>query len=160
MWQKLRQLESREPKELFQVRFRWKANSNHVLWNWKYTRSFSYQLFASIFLFVFAFFRLHSELLTAEILKNGSISNSLCFDTGFMVWEVSYCAFSVSIQWNLSKVDTIGTMKWCPLYGSVRFIEITFIRVWPEIYKIGPKSMSALWRVSALWCVHLREIPL
>ena len=34
----------------------------------------------------------------------------------------------IDIQWNLSKADTIGTMKWCPLYGSVRFKEITFVR--------------------------------
>ena len=26
----------------------------------------------------------------------------------------------------ISKADTIGTMKWCPLYGSVCFIELTF----------------------------------
>ena len=48
------------------------------------------------------------------------------------------------LQWNFSKADTIGTMKWCPLYGSVCFIEITFIRVWPEKYKIAPKSLFAL----------------
>ena len=66
----------------------------------------------------------------------------------------------IIIQWNLSKADTIGTMKWCPLYGSVRFIEITFNRVWPKKYKIGPKSLSALQRMSALWCARLREILL
>ena len=40
--------------------------------------------------------------------------------------NLSYCSI---LQWNLSKADTIGTMKWSPLYVSVRFIEITFNRV-------------------------------
>ena len=33
------------------------------------------------------------------------------------------------LQWNLSKVDTIGTRKWYLIYGIVRFIEIAFKRI-------------------------------
>ena len=67
---------------------------------------------------------------------------------------------SINVQWNPSKADTIGTIKWCPLYGNVRFIEFTFDRVWPESYQIREKYLSALKRVSTFWCVRLREISL
>ena len=53
-------------------------------------------------------------------------------------------AYFEMLQWNLSNADTIGKMKLCPLYRSVRFIEITFNRVSLEKYKIGPKYLSAL----------------
>ena len=34
-----------------------------------------------------------------------------------------YDSFKNYLQWNLSKADTIGTTKKCPLHGSVHFIE-------------------------------------
>ena len=61
------------------------------------------------------------------------------------------------VQWNLSKADTIGTKKNGPSYRGVRFIEIFFVRVWPEISLFRSKNSVCFIEVSVLerfHCIH------